>query len=111
MDNITYVGKGENAADLFHCIADGNRPVMTIAVDIHDCIWIGPVNAKPSQMQKTKGVVHRHPLDESDEILSQAILGVPATDVCSGSIAQYIVPRTATMMARVYCPQVSVDSK
>ena len=109
--NLTYVGKDESDNDLFHYLADGNRPVMVIAVQPHnDSVWIGPVDAKGWQMQKTKGVVHRHPLDESDEILSQAILGVSATDVCVGSIMQYILPRIATMMARVYCPQVKADA-
>lgn len=104
--NLTYVGKGENDVDLFHFLADGDRPVLTICVAHDDTIWVGPVDCKNWDLQKTKGVIHRHPLDESDEILSQAILGVPATNVCSGAIAQYILPRIATMMARVYCPKV-----
>jgi hypothetical protein len=108
MDGLEYVGKGENNSDIFHCIADGNRPVLEIAVDVQDNIWIGRVGVSGFQMQMTKGKIHRHPLDESDEILSQALIGEPPTDVCVDSIAQYIVPRIATMMARVYCPKVTV---
>ena len=104
--NLTYAGKdNENNSDIFHFLADGNRPVLQIVVDSQDRMWIGPVKCLGWEMQLTKGTVHRHPTDEADEILANA-MNLPVTDICMDAVVNYIVPRIATMMARVYCPKV-----
>jgi hypothetical protein len=105
--DITYVGKSDgDYFDMFHYLADDQsekrdgsqrRPVMEILVDPTDSIWVCGVNGL-SIPQPTKGTVHRH----TDEQFEAA--GIDASYVCLGSVAAYVVPRIATLMARVYCP-------
>lgn len=97
--DITYVGKSNgDYFEVFHYLADGDRPVMEILVCPDDKIWISATNGL-SIPQETKGAVHRH----VDEQLEAA--GIDTEYVCLGAIAAYVVPRIGTLMARVYCPQ------
>lgn len=99
--DITYVGtSGGGSFELYHFLADGNRPVLEILVDRDDKIWICKIGEDMPQV--TKGEVHRH----LNEELAPVIGVENATEVCLGSIAAYVVPRIATLMARVYCPRV-----
>lgn len=113
MPDITYVGKSEGESfDLFHYLADGNRPVLEILVDSDDKIWIAAVPTEYGPLlatlpQQTKGEAHRH----TDEQLAQAIGFENATTICIGAIAAYVVPRIATLMARVYCPATPITVK
>jgi len=98
--DITYVGRSEgDYFDLYHFLADGQRPVLEILIDPANAIWVAGVTGL-SVPQVTKGQVHRH----TDEELAAAIGEDNATTICLGSIAAYVVPRIATLMARVYCP-------
>lgn len=99
--DITYVGKSEgDYFDLFHYLSDGNRPVMEILVSPDNVIWIaGTGGYGVGVPQETKGVVHRHTDDELEAV------GIDTEYVCLGAIAAYVVPRIATLMARVYCPK------
>ena len=113
MPDITYVGKSDgDYFDLYHMLADGDsdgqnrRPVMEILVDPENHIWVCGINGL-SIPQVTKGKVHRH----TDPELAPIIGDDNATEVCLGSIAQYVVPRIATLMARVYCPLVETSKK
>jgi hypothetical protein len=105
--DITYVRQDGNF-EVFHYLADGNRPVLNILVDTLDQIWIAavepPLNYVTNTPQLTKGVAHRH----TDEVLQT--MGVTLETVCLQSIAAYIVPRIGTMMARVYCPNTAKNS-
>jgi hypothetical protein len=117
MPDITYAGKSEgDAFDLYHLMADGDsdgqnrRPVLEILVDSDDHIWVaaiptvyGPLLA--TLPQQTKGKVHRH----TDHELAAAIGEDNATEICLGAVAAYVLPRVATLMARVYCPAKPVD--
>jgi len=88
----------------FHMLADGNRPVLAMFVNENDpelVIWVGDprlahlIKETWTGAQQTLGRAHTHPkIDES---------GV-TTIVCIGSIASYVLPRIATLMARVYLP-------
>jgi hypothetical protein len=96
--DITYVGKSEgDYFDLFHFMADGDRPVLEILVSPDNKIWVAGMTGL-SIPQETKGTVHRHKDDEFEAV------GIDTEHVCLGSIAGYVVPRIATLMARVYCP-------
>lgn len=108
MPDITYVGKSDgDYFELFHLLADGTngenrRPVLEIAVSPDDKIWVAGVGGYGVGVpQETKGVVHRHK-DEGFEDL-----GIDTEHVCLGSVMAYVVPRVATLMARVYCPATS----
>jgi hypothetical protein len=102
--DITYVGKSEGSYfDLFHYLADGNRPVLELLVCPENKIWIAATTGL-SVPQETKGVVHRH----KDEELEAA--GVDTEYICHGSIAAYVVPRIGTLMARVYCPAATKEN-
>lgn len=98
--DITYVGKSNgDYFDLFHYLSDGNRPVMEILVSPDNVIWIaGTCGYGVGVPQETKGRVHRHTDDELEAA------GIDTAYVCLGAIAAYVVPRIATLMARVYCP-------
>ena len=106
MPDITYVGKSEGESfDLFYLMADGGRPVLEILVDSDNKIWVAAVPTGYGSLlatlpQQTKGEAHRH----TDEQLAEAIGYDNATEICLGAIAAYVVPRIATLMARVYCP-------
>ena len=107
MPDITYVGKSDgDYFDLYHLLADGDsngqnrRPVMEILIDPFDQIWVCGVNGL-SIPQVTKGKVHRH----TDHELAEAIGDDNATEICLGAVVNYVHPRIATLMARVYCPQ------
>lgn len=107
MPDITYAGKSEgDYFDLFHLMADGSsdgenrRPVLEILISPDDKIWIAGVDGYGVMVpQETNGKVHRH-TDEEFEAK-----GIDTEYVCLGAVAGYIVPRIATMMARVYCPK------
>jgi len=91
--DLTYVGKSAgDYFDLFHFLADGNRPVLEVLVDPEDTIWICGVNGL-SIPQETKGKAHRHEIVEGVE-------GV----ICLKAVATYVIPRAPALMARVYCP-------
>jgi hypothetical protein len=106
-DDMMYVGRSEgDYFEVFHYLADdqskerdgsGNRPVLEILVCPENKIWIAGVNGL-SIPQETNGRAHRH----IDPQLEDA--GIDTEHVCIASIIKYIVPRAATMMARVYCP-------
>lgn len=97
--DITYVGESDGGSfELFHYLADGNRPVMEILIDREDKIWISKVGEGVPQI--TKGEVHRHTDEELGEFLGKENVSF----VCLGAIAAYVVPRIDTLMARVYCP-------
>lgn len=96
--DITYVGKSDgDYFELFHFLADGGRPVLEILVDPEDKIWISGVTGLTIP-QVTNGEVHRHKDDEFEAV------GIDTQHVCLGAIAAYVVPRVATLMARVYVP-------
>ena len=105
MSDITYVGKSDgDYFDLFHYMSDGNRPVLEILVDPSDKIWVSGVGGYGVAVpQETKGQAHRH----TDEQLEAA--GIDTEHVCLGAIAAYVQPRIATLMARVYCPDVKTQ--
>jgi hypothetical protein len=97
--DITYVGKSDgDYFDLFHVIVDG-RPVMEILVCPENTVWVAGVSGFGVAVpQQTAGVVHRH----RDEWFEQN--GIDSEHVCLGSIRAFVVPRIASLMARVYCP-------
>jgi len=101
MADITYVGKSEgDYFELFHYLADGNRPVLEILVSPDDKIWISGVDGHGNGIpQETKGEAHRHTDDELEAV------GIDTKYVCLGAVAAYVVPRIATLMGRVYCPK------
>lgn len=111
MPDITYVGKSEgDYFELFHLMADGasdgsnRRPVMEVLVSPDDKIWISGVDGYGVIVpQETKGTVHRHKDDELEAA------GVDTEHVCLGAVMAYVVPRIATLMARVYCPATKPD--
>ena len=83
--------------ELFHYLADGDRPVLEILVDPDMRIWVAAVTGL-SVPQVTDGLTHRH-VDAEFEAL-----GIDTTYTCLGGIAAYVRPRIADLMARVYCP-------
>lgn len=96
--DVTYVGKSEgDYFDLFHFLADGDRPVLEVLVDPYDQIWICGVTGL-SIPQVTLGKTHRHSIVDGVEPV-----------ICLKSVATYVVPRIATLMARVYCPAKPAD--
>jgi hypothetical protein len=106
MPDIMYVGKSEgDYFELFHYLADGNRPVLEILINPDNEIWVAGVSGFGVGIpQLTKGTVHRH----KDEQLEDA--GIDTEHVCLRAIASYVVPRIATLMARVYCPNVKTKT-
>lgn len=91
--DITYVGKSEgDYFDLYHLLSDGDRPVLEVLVDPDNAIWVCGMNGL-SVPQVTNGKAHRHEIAPGLEPM-----------ICLKSVAQYIVPRGVTMMARVYFP-------
>lgn len=84
---------------VFHFLADGNRPVLEIYVDESTDtdaklpILINGVGKGPDDIQQTKGTTH-------------ADVSGDKTRICMNCLAKYIVPRIATLMARVYVPAV-----
>lgn len=109
-DGIAYVSV--NGTDhKFHFIADGGRPVLEIYVDAKPGdlflpIRINAVGAPPDAAQATKGMtVMAHIVTSEDGDTPDGILSVPDME----PIASYIVPRIATMMARVYVPTSDTD--
>lgn len=108
MPDITWVGKSEgDYFDLYHLLADGDsdghnrRPVLEVLVSPDNKIWIaGCAGYGVPVPQETNGKVHRH----VDAVLAEHIGEDNATEICIGSVAQYVLPRIATLMARVYCP-------
>lgn len=111
MAGIAYVG--ENAGShLFHFLADGDRPVLEIYVDVKDAtdfeaelpIYINGVGHPLDNRQITKGLT------------KLVMMGSPSTDdtdVPDGVqivpdpryVAIYVVERIHTLMARVYVPK------
>jgi len=123
MPEIRFV-KTVGALDEFALLADGQsdgsdrRPVLALYVDRTDeALWIAPYDTKTGQpqtwsIQKTSGVMHRHPLGEIAETDPETALMVDAlgivdgqTDVCMGTMYHYVTERAFTLMARVYYPK------
>lgn len=91
--DLTYVGKSDgDYFELFHFLADGNRPVLEVLVAPDDIIWVSGVHGM-MMPQSTKGKAHRHAPAEGLEPV-----------ICLKSLALYVAPRIATLMGRVYCP-------
>lgn len=111
MDNITFV-ETIGTRHTFHCLADGGRPVLVVYVDDVPGaseqlpILIGAVGADPSSAQSTLGVTHADVKPITDP--SGDVIGVERR-VCVKHIARYVVPRTATLMARIYVPKINVN--
>ena len=108
MDGIEYVGIvviGSTVTHKFHMLADGNRPVLDVYV------------ADMINQEKMPILINRHgaPFADTLKTLGETHADVQLTVVdgqegltrtmCEACIVTYIVPRTATMMARVYLPQ------
>lgn len=101
MDNIRYNSKlSAGTTHVFDCTADGDRTIMYVVVeDVTGAeelvIKIMPIGFSVDQAQDTLGRTHVNvALDENGA----------QRHVCSNCIATYIVPRTATMLARLYVP-------
>lgn len=118
MPQIDYVGTNPLGYDEFHLMADGNsdgsdrRPVLGIYVDTDDRIWISGVS-DALNFQSTNGTVHRHDMDEiaaadPEMATMMDLCGAVHNGICMGALAAYVVPRVATLMARVYVPKVPV---
>ena len=111
-DGIEWVSKTAGW-HTFHCLADDMRPIMALFVNENDpdcAIWIGDIRMAHmigetwNFAQITKGRTHLHvDHDITDEGVTRHVR------VCPGPIVQYIVPRSATMMARVYVPADTVQ--
>jgi hypothetical protein len=109
MDGLAYVGEIDGRHK-FHFLADDNRPVLEVYVDLANSkpgveempIYINGVNHPTERMQITKGVTRLVPIASEDlDGIPQGVTIVPDPEL----IVKYIVPRTATMMARVYVPK------
>jgi hypothetical protein len=108
MDNVVYVdsiAKTDCIEHLFRCLADGDRPVLDVIVietpgTKEMPILIKAVGASRNLAQETKGITHGEPVMAVKNGLDGLMI-VP----CIKCIVNYIVPRTATMMARVYVPK------
>lgn len=118
MPQIDYVGTNPLGYDEFHLMADGNsdgsdrRPVLEIYVAQDNKIWIAGVE-KPETFQATNGTVHRHDMDEIAAVDPEMatmmdLCGAVHNGICMGALTAYVIPRIATLMARVYVPKVSV---
>ena len=99
---ITYVGRsGGDYFDLFHVLSeDDERPVLEILVSPDNVIWIAGVTGL-SVPRETDGRVHRHRDAQLEEH------GIDTEYVCLGSVAAFVRPRIAELMARVYVPTTS----
>lgn len=111
MAGIMYVG--ENAGShLFHFLADGDRPVLEIYVDVKDVtdfeadlpIYINGVGRPLDDRQITKGLTRltmalSPSTDDTDVPDGMQIVPDPRL------IAIYVVERIHTLMARVYVPK------
>jgi hypothetical protein len=117
MPQIDYVGTNLRY-DEFHLMADGNsdgsdrRPVLEIYVAQDNKIWIAGVE-KPETFQATNGEVHRHDMDDiaaadPETAMLMDLCGAVHNGICMGALTAYVIPRIATLMARVYVPKVSV---
>lgn len=104
--DIVYVG-ASGTDHLIHFLADGDRPILEIYVDEKDVvdeqdgqqmlrIRINGIGRPLDDIQPTRGTTHT--LAKIDEN------GVE-TRICVTCLARYIVPRIATMLARVYVPK------
>lgn len=110
MAGLAYVG--ENAGShLFHFLADGDRPVLEIYVDVKDTtdmdaelpIYINGVGKPLDDRQATKGVTKLAMIEspaDADGIPS-GIMVIPDLRF----VAIYVVERIHTLMARVYVPK------
>lgn len=97
--DVTYVGKSEgDYFELFHYLADGDRPVLEILVDPESRVWIAGVTGL-SIPQDTGKKVHRH----RDEELEAH--GIDTEHVCTGGITIITALNIVDWMARVYCPK------
>lgn len=98
MTDITYVGRSEgDYFDLFHYIADGDRPVMELLVDPDCNIWIAGVTGL-SIPQDTGFRVHRHRDPELEEH------GIDTEHVCMASLVVRTELNIIDWLARVYVP-------
>lgn len=109
MDGIAYVGETKGRHK-FHFLADGDRPVLEVYVDLADTkpgveempIYINGIDFPEQKMQVTKGLTKMIPVAQvDDDGIPDGVTVVPDPAL----IVAYIVPRTATMMARVYVPK------
>lgn len=101
MDNIRYnTALSTGTTHVFDCTADGDRTIMHVVVEDvvgteELVIKIMPIGFGTDQAEDTLGRTHvRVTLDENGT----------QRHVCSNCIVSYIVPRTATMLARLYVP-------
>ena len=111
MAGLAYVG--ENAGShLFHFLADGDRPVLEIYVDVKNPtdmeaelpIYINGVGRPLDDRQITRGVtklamVESPPTDDTE--VPSGIMVIPDLRY----VAVYVVERIHTLMARVYVPK------
>lgn len=102
--DITYEGVSQGW-EKFYFRADGDRPVLEILIPGNDRIYVASVKDGDPVVYETMGMVHRH----TDEALEAA--GIDTQYICLGSVKSYVVPRIATLMARVYCPSTPVKTQ
>lgn len=101
LDGLEYLGV-HGGDHVFNGMADGDRPVIVIYVKDSDDddeqlpIRINGVGNPPDDVQETHGITHM-----TAEITDDGVTRMP----CIKCIAGYMIPRIATMMARVYIPQ------
>lgn len=110
MAGFAYVG--ENAGShLFHFLADGDRPVLEIYVDVKDLtdfntdlpIYINGVGRPLDDRQITKGITRLTMVEgpEDSDGLPSGVQIVPDPRL----VAVYVIERIHTLMARVYVPK------
>ena len=111
MAGLLYVGETAGS-HLFHFLADGDRPVLEIYVDVKDLtdfeaelpIYINGVGKPLDDRQITKGVTKLTMVEgpsDSDSEAPSGVMIVPDPRY----VALYVVERIHTLMARVYVPK------
>lgn len=114
MAGLAYVG--ENAGShLFHFLADGDRPVLEIYVDVKDItdmtadlpIYINGVGRPLDDRQITKGLARLTMVESPADAdgIPTGIMIVPDPRL----VAIYVVERIHTLMARVYVPKTDAE--
>lgn len=111
MAGLAYVGEN-SGSHLFHFLADGDRPVLEIYVDVKDTtdfeaelpIYINGVGRPLDDRQVTKGVTKLTMVEgpaTGDTEVPDGVMIVPDPRF----VALYVVERIHTLMARVYVPK------
>lgn len=111
MAGLAYVGEKNAGTHLFHFLADGDRPVLEIYVDVKNTtdmdaelpIYINGVGKPMSDRQITKGLTRLTIIESgtSDTEVPSGIMIIPDMRY----IAIYVIERVHTLMARVYVPK------